>query len=471
MTQAQLRRPSRPGVDPLLRNGHVLTVGSLVTSAFGAGYWALATRWYGDATVGRSYAAVSALMLLSGLGQLGLGNVLVRFLPQAGSDRRALIRAAYTAAGGATLVGVLGFLALIPVCAPGLGFLREPAAGACFVATTVAYALFALQDGALTGLRRPGPVVGKNSGFAVAKIVFVAALAGSMPTIGILMSWTLALVSTLVVVDAWLFARLLPTDRRGNPAGSEGGSEVRPGSGPGFRPGSRPDAGPGAGPVARLEPSAPGRRRSGFVLGGAVLRYAGAEYLGTLCWLAATTLPSIIVLEHAGARESAYFSLAWVVANTLHLISLNMGASLLVEAAGERAGLAAGCRRVLRHTGALLVPAIAALVAGAPLVLRVFGPGYARNGSTLLQLLALSALPHLVVATAISACRVLGRMRVVVAVQASLATAVLTLTVLLLPVLGVLGAGVAWLGAQTATALALLIARRVWLPDTAGRPA
>ncbi|WP_406295224.1 oligosaccharide flippase family protein [Embleya sp. NBC_00888] len=449
MTQTQLRRPIRPRVDPLLRNGHVLTVGSLVTSAFGAGYWALATRWYGDATVGRSYAAVSALMLLSGLGQLGLGNVLVRFLPQAGRDRRALIRAAYAAAFGATLVAVLGFLALIPVCAPGLGFLREPAAGCCFAATTVAYALFALQDGALTGLRRPGLVVGKNSGFAVAKIVFVAALAGLLPTLGILMSWTLALVTTLVVVDGWLFARLLPARRREPAEAGAGFGEA----------GADPGAGPGAGPDGRVPP------------GRSIVRYAGSDYLGTLCWSAATTLPPIIVLEHVGARESAYFSLAWVVANTLYLISLNMGASLLVEAAGDSAGPAAGCRRVLRHTGALLALAITALVVGAPLVLRVFGPGYARNGSTLLQLLALSALPHLVVSTAISACRVLGRMRVVVAIQAGLATAVLTLTVVLLPVLGVLGAGVAWLAAQTATALALLTARRVWLPTTPGRPA
>ncbi|MFJ8745492.1 hypothetical protein ACIRL2_39750 [Embleya sp. NPDC127516] len=447
MTQAQLRRPIRPRVDPLLRNGHVLTVGSLVTSAFGAGYWALATRWYGDATVGRSYAAVSALMLLSGLGQLGLGNVLVRFLPQAGRDRRALIRAAYAAAFGATLVAGLGFLALIPVCAPGLGFLREPAAGCCFVATTVAYALFALQDGALTGLRRPGLVVGKNSGFAIAKIAFVAALAGLLPTLGILISWTLALVTTLVVVDGWLFARLLPARRR---------EPAEPGAGFG-EAGADPASDPGAG----------GRVPSGR----SIVRYAGSDYLGTLCWSAATTLPPIIVLEHAGARESAYFSLAWVVANTLYLISLNMGASLLVEAAGDSAGPAAGCRRVLRHTGALLALAITALVVGAPLVLRVFGPGYARNGSTLLQLLALSALPYLVVSTAISACRVLGRMRVVVAIQAGLATAVLTLTVVLLPVLGVLGAGVAWLAAQTATALALLTARRVWLPTTPGRPA
>lgn len=294
MTQDQLRRPVARRADPLLRNGHVLTVGSLVTSALGAGYWALATRWYGDATVGRTYAAVSAMMLLSGLGQLGLANVLVRFLPQPGADRRALVRAGYAAAFGATLVASLGFVALVPLLAPGLGFLYEPATGCCFVATTVAYALFALQDGALTGLRRPGLVVAKNSCFALAKIGFVAALAVALPTIGILLSWTLALLLTLAGVDGFLFARMLP--RRPAPAGT-----------------TRSTA------------------RS-------IARYAGADYLGTLCWLAATTLPPIIVLESAGPAESAYFSLAWVVANTLYLISLNMGASLLVEAAGRARG-------------------------------------------------------------------------------------------------------------------------------------
>jgi O-antigen/teichoic acid export membrane protein len=421
VTQAQLRRPPAPRADPLLRNGHVLTVGSLVTSGLGAGYWALATRWYGDAAVGRTYAAVSAMMLLAGLGQLGLANVLVRFLPQAGSGRRGLVRAAYAAVLAGTLTAGVAFTALIPFLAPALGFLHTPAGGCCFVVTTAAYALFAVQDGALTGLRRPGLVVGKNSCFALGKIVLVAALAAALPTMGILLSWTLALVCTLVAVDGLLFTRLLPRH------------EARP---------------TGAGQV----------------------RYAGADYLGTLCWLAATTLPPIIVLEYAGPTRSAYFSLAWVVANTLYLISLNMGASLLVETAGDVAGLATRCRRVLTHTGALLTLAITTIAVGAPLLLRVFGSGYVRGGTTLLRLLALSALPHLVVATALTACRVLGRMRVVVAIQAGLAATVLTLTVVLLPVLGVLGAGVAWLGGQTAAALALVAARRVWLPQP-GRPA
>jgi len=450
------RRPGRGGApghaDPLLRNGHVLTLGSLVTSALGAGYWALASRWYGDAEVGRSYAAVSAMMLLAGVGQLGLANVLVRFLPAGGpAVRRGLVRAAYAAASGATACAALVFVLAVPAFTPGLSFLRRPDTAVCFVLATTAYALFALQDGALTGVRRPALVVGKNSAFALAKLLCVAALASALPTLGILMSWALALVVTLVVVDVWLFARVLP---------GRGPSTTRP-----VRA-ARPIRSVPPTPVPPT-PAAPPVPRVGAET---IARFAGADHLGTMCWLAATTLPPIIVLEHSGAARSAYFSLAWVVANTLHLISLNMAASLVVETADDPAGLRARCRRVLTHTGALLAVAITALALGAPLVLRVFGPDHARNATTLLRILALSALPHLVVATALGACRALGRMRAVVAIQAGLAATALTLTALLLPMIGVLGAGVAWLCAQSATALTLLGARRVWLPPAHPAP-
>ena len=187
-------RGGAPGhADPLLRNGHVLTLGSLVTSALGAGYWALASRWYGDADVGRSYAAVSAMMLLAGVGQLGLANVLVRFLPATGAAaRRGLVRAAYGAASGATACAALAFVLAAPAFVAGLSFLRRPDTAVCFVLATTAYALFALQDGALTGARRPTLVVGKNSAFAFGKLLCVAALASALPTLGILMSWALA---------------------------------------------------------------------------------------------------------------------------------------------------------------------------------------------------------------------------------------------------------------------------------------
>lgn len=46
-------------------------------------YWVLAARFYSAEMVGLSSAALSAMLLLSGISQLSLNSVLVRFVPQA----------------------------------------------------------------------------------------------------------------------------------------------------------------------------------------------------------------------------------------------------------------------------------------------------------------------------------------------------------------------------------------------------
>jgi O-antigen/teichoic acid export membrane protein len=107
------------------------------------------------------------------------------------------------------------------------------------------------------------------------------------------------------------------------------------------------------------------------------------------------------------------------------------------------------------------------MAALAPLILRVFGEDYSRHGTTLLRLLLLSALPNLVVEVAVNACRAQRRMRTVVWVLAALCSLALALTVVLLPVMGVAGAGAAWLIAQCVVAAVLLWRRSLWLGSRA----
>jgi len=74
---------------PLYRNGYALLVSSATTSALGLFYWILAARRYSADTVGLGSATLSAMMLLSGISQLGLNSALVRFVPLvAGLPRR-----------------------------------------------------------------------------------------------------------------------------------------------------------------------------------------------------------------------------------------------------------------------------------------------------------------------------------------------------------------------------------------------
>lgn len=413
--------PVRQSKDHLLRTGHVLTFNALLTAALGAGYWALAARWYDTGAVGRNYSAVSAMMLLAGVGQLNLTNVLLRFVPTAGDRTQLLVSRAYLGACVFSVFLAGMFLFLVPWISPGLLFLREPLLGGCYVLATAAYAVFVIQDGVLTGLRRPDWVVWENAVFAVGKIVLVGVLAVVMKSTGILLSWALALVLAVILTNGFLYARAFPRHAR-----------------------TPPDE--------RADTSRP------------TPKYIALDYVAALFWLGATALLPIIVLNRCGPDQAAYFSLAWLAGFTLYQLNASMGESLVVEAANDPAQLLRHCRRVLRHTGMLQVVGALVLCAAAPLVLRVFGTDYAQNGAGLLRLVALSAIPNLVVITAMSACRAQRRMRMLIGILGVVCTLATGLSLVLLSPLGIAGVGAGWLIAQSVVAAWLWWRKPLWLP-------
>jgi O-antigen/teichoic acid export membrane protein len=409
-----------PRYDPLLRNAHLLTLSSLLTSLFGALYWTLAAHWYSAEDLGRNSAAVSAMMFLGGVGQLNLSNAMVRFMPSAGPRTGQLAGRAYIVAATVTLLFTAVFVALVPQLSPGLGFLHTWGLGTWFVLATAGYAIFNLQDGALTGLRRADWVALENGLFAAEKIGFLAAFAALGTASGILASWMVGLAFSLALTNTFIFTRAIPRHERAAP-----------------------------------EPAADTSRPT--------LGYVCADCVGAMCWLAAVNLPPVIILNQLGAADSAYFALAWLVPFALYAFSTNMGYSLIVESARDVTRLDE-YRRVLRHAGRVLVLSVIVVLALAPWALRLFGTGYARHGTVALWLLALSALPNLLNTTVVALARTRRRMHIVVAVLAALAILVLGLTELLLPVFGITGAGAAWLIGQSVVAAVLLWRRAWWLP-------
>ena len=75
----------------------------------------------------------------------------------------------------------------------------------------------------------------------------------------------------------------------------------------------------------------------------------------------------------------------------------------------------------------------------------------------LLRLLALSALPITINHTYLSVKRVQKKLTILLALSAFISVATLVLTYLLLPRLGIAGAGIAWLGSQGVVALGIIV--------------
>ncbi len=401
---------------PLFRNGYALMLSAAATSGLGVVYWMLATRYYSAEVVGLNSAVISAMLFVAGVAQLSLVSVITRFLPRAGHATSRLIGVAYaltlTVAALAGLLFVLG----VRLWSPALAFLgASPLFALWFVLATMSWCIFTLQDSVLAGMKQAVWVPIENTTFAVAKIALLL-FAWPAARHGIFASWTIPGAAVLLPVSYLIFRRLLPRHAQSS--------------------------------AAQAEPLLPRR----------IATYAASNYVGSMFSLAVNTLLPLLVLHQLGPQANAYFAQPWLIASSLQLIAGNMAVSLTVEAATDRERLAGYARRALVHTVRLLVPLVALMLIGAPVLLRLFGRAYAAEGAGLLRLLALGALPNLVNMLYLSVARVRNRVGAIVVVQAALCALALGLSYPLLHLYGITGVGIAWLSSQTLVAAGIGLA-------------
>jgi thymidylate kinase len=295
----------------------------------------------------------------------------------------------------------------------------HPLAGAWFVVATISWSLFAIEDGALTGLRRTLWVPIENSAFGIAKIGLLVVFVGSVANVGIFASWTMPAAMLVVPVNWLIFRRFVPRHVG----------------------------------VTSSKPLIPPGSAQGLPAG--IVRYLSGDYVGSLFYAASIGLLPLIVIAVVGPSGSAYFYIAWTIASAMYLISVNIATSLMVEGAGRRSALELDARRMFGLLVRVQIVVTVLVVIGAHLILSVFNPAYASEAEGLLRLLALAALPHGVTAIYLAVARVRRQVERIILVQATTAGIALGLSVVLLGPMGIIGAGVAWLVAQTLVALIL----------------
>lgn len=401
---------------PLHRTGYALLSGSAITSVLGFVYWIVAARYYTPEALGLNAAVLSAMLLVAGASQLGLGAVLIRFVPTAGRSTRRLVLGSYLLSGSVGLLGGIGAAVTSGLWAPELDFLASSPGWLWGFALAVAgCCLFSLQDSVMTGLRGAGWVSLENGVVSVMKVALAITLVGLAPGAGIFVSWVAPFALALVLTNLLIFRRLLPRH------------------------------------VLRTGPVAESIRLPRIV------HFVVGNYVGSLALLASTALLPIVVTTQLGARETAYFFVPWTIALALQLVAINLTISLTVEAALDESRLHEYCRRITLTMGAILIPVVVIILGFAPGILSAFGPEYAREGGSLLRLLALGMLPNAIVMLGIAVARVQQRSQLVAGTQLALAALVLPASYALLPVMGIAGVGLAWSVSQGVVGLVLTL--------------
>ncbi len=401
---------------PIYSRAYALILSSAVTSVLGLLYWTLAARLYSAHDVGVNAALISSMMFLSYVSQMSLAGALTRFIPTAGRATTKLILGSYGASLLMSAAVATVFVLGIGIWAPDVRSLVDtPAAMAWFLAATMAWTLFSLQDAVLTGLRRTVWVPIENTIFAATKVLLVVVLAGSLTGAGVYVSWTVPATLSIVPINLMIFRWFLPSHatRHGD-----------------------------------LEPE-------GSI--GQIGRFLVSDFGGSLLGSASTALLPLIVLATAGASASAYYYIAWTVAFSMIMFSMNMGISLSVEGAGRRSEVGLAMRRMLRLLVGLQLPLVIVIATLAPLILEVFGKSYSDEGAMLLRLLALGVLPNGINAVCLGVAQARRQLRVLFGIQAAQAVSFVALAIVFLPALGIAGVGVAFLVGESAVALVAFV--------------
>ena len=400
--------------DPMRRSAYALILATGLTSALGLVFWALAARWLPTATVGIGAALVSVMALLANLSTLGLRNGLIRFLPTAGSASRRLIVTCYALCAITAMVAAGIFLLGQPLWAERLAFLRDsPLAALAFIIGTAFWVLFVLQDHVLVGLRQTIWVPLENGLCAVAKIAL-------LPLLAFAGGWAVFGAAALPAAAAVLVVTTLVMRYLGRTTAGQERTAI---------------------PVSQL------------------VRFAAADHFAALLWMGTADLLTLLVLNEVGPEASAYYFMANTIGYTLYLVISNVGSALVAEGARYPERAVTLARQALWNSARLVVPLALVGVLVAPLVLGILGPDYATEGTLVLRLLLISAIPQVIVGIAIATARIRRDLRTIMAVYAALAIGSIGGSWLTLDTLGIPGVGLSCLVTQLVVCLALLITR------------
>jgi len=418
--------------DSLVRNSLYLMTSTAVTAGLGYVFWVLAAHVLTRAQVGVGSAVISLCSTAALLTYLGSSATLIDRLPANEHSPRwtvivvrvcaatALVTAAATAAAVMVLLASREYREFFSSAGPVL----------VAVVGAAAWTLVSLFCATFIAARRAGRYLAIQTLVSVAKVLLIVPLvaigAGAAALVG---AWVAATLLGVVAGAGWLVPRMglggQPGDRLLRPAPPEGDA------------GSHLSGAPQEAPVGPMR-----------LLIGQHLTSAGGA-------LTPLVLP-VLVLIRLGAVSNAYFYITWMVGAIFFTVSPSVSTVLFAEGVRARSDLRRSVAKSLRVITVILAPAIIVMVAAGHFILRLFGAPYAAAGYPLLVLLAISAVPDAVSNVAVSVLRVTHRLAYSSLLNIGILVVSLSGAWILMPVLGITGVGVAWLGAQTLGAIASL---------------
>jgi O-antigen/teichoic acid export membrane protein len=391
---------------------------NVVNAGFGFLFWTAAARLYRANEVGLAAGAVSGMSLLAMISVLGMDYAMIRFLPHEGNSTR-IINTGLTIGLSTALVMSGVFLVGAGVWTPSLQPIRQDAfAAASFIAGASFMAIITLLNAVFLAKMRPEFILAQSVVFGTTKVLLVVLVVASSGLTMVLAAWAVGTTASIAFGLFW-FLRLADGH----------GYQLKP----------------------NVQWSAVRR----------MTRFAATNYLSAVLTSAPLYVMPLLVLSVLGPEANAYFYIASTISGLLAMVPIAVSMTLFAHGSQDNRLTAAQVIRGVRFSLGLLLPAIAAVFLLGGRILLLFGRVYSETATQLLWLLSLATLPMTLNVAYFSVRRVQHRMVDVVLGSGWILIVTLGFSALLLPRIGLIGAGAVWLAAQSSVA-ATVVLRYAW---------
>jgi O-antigen/teichoic acid export membrane protein len=401
---------------PLVTAAYSLMLTTVVNAILGVGFWIVAARLVSPASVGRDSALISALLALSTVGQLNLHNIIIRFLPRNVGHASKFVVKCYGVALAATLAAGALFVVLAPTMSAKFAFLgRDHTLAMIFIGACALWTVFALQDSALTALRRTPWVLIENTVFGAVKLAVIPLVVVIGLRHVVFTAWVIPMALLVIPVNLLLFRRAISvhqSEYEGNPSSRAATRGIK--------------------------------------------AFIAMDYVASSAEVLAVNGLPVFAVALLGGRRTAYFYIPFLIVSSFDLLFENVATSLLVEGSFMEERLAELAKETIRKFGGLLAVAIGVVVVAAPLLLMPFGSAYASHGSTALRLFACASGFRGIVSFYGTVCRVRRGARGIMIANSIFAVLLFGFTALDGARWGVTGLALAWLVSAAVVALGVV---------------
>ena len=394
--------------DSLLKNSAYLMMTNFSGLIIGFFFWMIAARYYSPDDIGTISAILSFIGMISMISTVGLPIALMFYLPRHSKNANLIINSCLTiciiVATFFSSISIIG----IKIWIPDLRHVLEDfSTSVIFVVTVIMATMSVVMTGTFTAGKRSSFHMVKENTFAITKVIFIV-LFSSLGSIGIFLSWSTGLLSSMIIGfllmhKLWRYTPMIVLD-----------------------------------PIIKS--------MANFTIG---------SYVANILFSIPRFIFPVMIVSLISAESAGYFFIAMTMASLLYGISTSMSGPFLAEVSDEKK-LWNNTTKAIKFNMGLLIPGSLIFIIFGKFILNIFNPSYAENSLITLIILSMASFPLSVIVISNMIRTSQKRVMSTIIINGALAMITIILSIPLMKFWNIEGAAMAYLIANVIIAIIVI---------------